>query len=81
MGQYRTDGFGPRFMVIFRVGDRLARPAGKGRGLMRFRLEWLGAYLPGELPDPLHLRRRLTDVGFIGEGVEGTGPDAVLDVR
>ncbi len=48
---------------------------------MKFRLEWLGQYLPGELPDLATLRRRLTDVGFIVEGTEGEGPDAVLDVE
>ena len=48
---------------------------------MKFRLEWLGQYLPGELPDLATLRRRLTDVGFIVEGTEGEGPDAVLEVE
>ena len=48
---------------------------------MKFRLEWLGQYLPGELPDLAALRRRLTDVGFIVEGTEGEGRDAVLEVE
>ncbi|MBK9968798.1 MAG: hypothetical protein IPP07_29655 [Holophagales bacterium] len=48
---------------------------------MKFRLEWLGQYLPGELPDLATVRRRLTDVGFIVEGTEGEGGDAVLDVE
>ncbi|HYN41383.1 MAG TPA: phenylalanine--tRNA ligase subunit beta, partial [Thermoanaerobaculia bacterium] len=48
---------------------------------MKFRLEWLGQYLPGALPDLATLRRRLTDVGFIVEGTEGEGRDAVLDVE
>ena len=48
---------------------------------MKFRLEWLGQYLPGELPDLATLRRRLTDVGFIVEGTEGEGRDAVLEVE
>ncbi len=48
---------------------------------MKFRLEWLGQYLPGDLPDLATLRRRLTDVGFIVEGTEGEGKDAVLEVE
>ncbi len=48
---------------------------------MKFRLEWLGQYLPGDLPDLATLRRRLTDVGFIVEGTEGEGRDAVLEVE
>lgn len=48
---------------------------------MKFRLEWLGQYLPGELPDVAALRRRLTEVGFIVEGTEGEGRDAVLEVE
>lgn len=48
---------------------------------MKFRLEWIGQYLPGDLPDLATLRRRLTDVGFIVEGTEGEGRDAVLDVE
>ncbi|MFN7986843.1 MAG: phenylalanine--tRNA ligase subunit beta [Thermoanaerobaculia bacterium] len=48
---------------------------------MKFRLEWLGQYLPGELPGLATLRRRLTDVGFIVEGTEGEGRDAVLEVE
>lgn len=48
---------------------------------MKFRLEWIGQYLPGELPDLATLRRRLTDVGFIVEGTEGEGREAVLDVE
>ncbi len=48
---------------------------------MKFRLEWLGRYLPGELPDLATVRRRLTDVGFIVEGTEGEGADAVLEVE
>jgi phenylalanyl-tRNA synthetase beta subunit len=48
---------------------------------MKFRLEWLGQYLPGDLPDLATLRRRLTDVGFIVEGTEGEAADAVLEVE
>src|SRR5512145_3563605 len=48
---------------------------------MKFRLEWLAQYLPGERPDLALLRRRLTDVGFIVEGTEGEGRDAVLEVE
>ncbi len=48
---------------------------------MKFRLEWLGQYLPGELPGLATLRRRLTDVGFIVEGTEGEGAGAVLEVE
>ncbi len=48
---------------------------------MKFRLEWLGQYLPGALPDLESLRRRLTGVGFIVEGTEGEGRDAVLEVE
>jgi phenylalanyl-tRNA synthetase beta chain len=48
---------------------------------MKFRLEWLGQYLPGELPALATLRGRLTDVGFIVEGTEGEGRDAVLEVE
>ena len=48
---------------------------------MKFRLEWLGQYLPGELPELATVRRRLTDVGFIVEGTEGEGRDAVLEVE
>ena len=48
---------------------------------MKFRLEWLGQYLPGERPDLATVRRRLTDVGFIVEGTEGEGADAVLEVE
>ncbi len=48
---------------------------------MKFRLEWLGHYLPGDLPDLATLRRRLTDVGFIVEGTEGEGAGAVLEVE
>lgn len=48
---------------------------------MKFRLEWLGSYLPGELPDARTLQERLTSIGFIEEGLEGTGPATVLDVE
>ncbi len=48
---------------------------------MKFRLEWLGQYLPGDLPELATLRRRLTDVGFIVEGTEGEGRDAVLEIE
>jgi phenylalanyl-tRNA synthetase beta chain len=48
---------------------------------MKFRLEWIGSYLPGDLPDLATVRRRLTDVGFIVEGTEGEGADAVLEVE
>ncbi|MRR11744.1 phenylalanine--tRNA ligase subunit beta, partial [bacterium] len=48
---------------------------------MKFRLEWLGQYLPGGLPELATVRRRLTDVGFIVEGTEGEGAGAVLEVE
>jgi phenylalanyl-tRNA synthetase beta chain len=48
---------------------------------MKFSLEWLATYLPGELPDANLLRQRLTSAGFIVEGLEGAGADAVLDVE
>lgn len=48
---------------------------------MKFRLEWIASYLDGPLPEAGELRRRLTDVGFIVEGVEGEGAGAVLEVE
>ncbi len=48
---------------------------------MKFRLEWLASYISGETPDVEKLRARLTQIGFIVEGVEGSGPAAVLDVE
>jgi phenylalanyl-tRNA synthetase beta chain len=48
---------------------------------VKFRLEWLAEYLPGETPDAKALGQRLTDIGFILEGIEGDGPTAVLDVE
>lgn len=48
---------------------------------MKFRLEWLATYLDGETPDLPLLRRRLTEVGFIVEGTEGSGPAATLEVE
>ena len=48
---------------------------------MKFSLEWLATYLPGEIPDANLLRQRLTSAGFIVEGLEGSGADAVLDVE
>lgn len=48
---------------------------------MKFAAEWLAAYLPGEAPSTADLRTRLTGAGFIVEGVEGEGAEAVLDVE
>ncbi|MEO6325781.1 MAG: phenylalanine--tRNA ligase subunit beta [Thermoanaerobaculia bacterium] len=48
---------------------------------MKFSLEWLASYLPGEMPAVNLLRQRLTSAGFIVEGVEGSGIDTVLDVE
>jgi phenylalanyl-tRNA synthetase beta chain len=48
---------------------------------VKFRLEWLASYLSGDTPDLDALRARLTEIGFIVEGVEGSGPTAVLDVE
>ena len=47
---------------------------------MKFAYSWLASYLPGPPPDPKKLGDRLTAVGFIVEGVEGTG-DGRSDVR
>src|SRR5436190_861681 len=48
---------------------------------MRFSLEWLASYLPGDLPDAKTLAARLTAAGFISEGVAGEGASAVLDIE
>src|SRR5438045_9326015 len=44
---------------------------------MKFRLEWLASYIDGDTPEMRELRARLTQIGFIVEGVEGD----VLDVE
>ncbi len=48
---------------------------------MKFSHEWIASYLPGPAPDPKGLGDRLTAVGFIVEGVEGSGADTVYDVE
>ena len=48
---------------------------------MKFSVSWLASYLPGPAPEVPLLRSKLTGAGFIVEGVEGAGPDAVLDVE
>lgn len=48
---------------------------------MKFRLEWLATYLDGAPPEAAELRRRLTEVGFIVEGIEGAGQTATLEVE
>ncbi|MBL8112341.1 MAG: phenylalanine--tRNA ligase subunit beta [Acidobacteria bacterium] len=48
---------------------------------MKFQLRWLGRYLPGPLPEPRDLGKRLTAAGFILEGQEGEGDDALLDLE
>ena len=48
---------------------------------MKFSYEWIASYLPGPAPDPKALGERLTAVGFIIEGVEGSGEDTVYDVE
>ena len=48
---------------------------------MKFSHEWIASYLPGPAPDPKELGERLTAVGFIVEGVEGSGADTVFDVE
>ena len=48
---------------------------------MKFSHEWIASYLPGPAPDPNALGRRLTAVGFIVEGVEGSGMETVFDVE
>jgi phenylalanyl-tRNA synthetase beta chain len=48
---------------------------------MKFSLEWLSSYLPGEPVDPSRLADRLTAVGFIVEGTEGQGASTVYDVE
>ncbi len=48
---------------------------------MKFAYSWLGSYLPGPAPDPKELGDRLTAVGFIVEGVEGSGAATVYDVE
>ena len=48
---------------------------------MKFSYSWIASYLPGPAPDPKALGERLTAVGFIVEGVEGTGAQTVYDVE
>src|SRR5271169_4766227 len=48
---------------------------------MKFSHEWIASYLPGPAPDPKALGGRLTAVGFIVEGVEGSGMETVFDVE
>ena len=48
---------------------------------MKFSHEWIASYLPGPPPDPKALGERLTAVGFIVEGVEGSGAQTVFDVE
>lgn len=48
---------------------------------MKFAYSWLASYLPGPAPDPGALGDRLTAVGFIVEGVEGSGASTVYDVE
>jgi len=50
-------------------------------GRMKFSYSWIAAYLPGPAPDPKMLGERLTAVGFIVEGVEGTGTKTVYTVE
>lgn len=48
---------------------------------MKFSYSWLASYLPGPAPDPKALGDRLTAVGFIVEGVVGSGTATVYDVE
>jgi len=48
---------------------------------MKFSYSWIASYLPGPAPDPKALGERLTAVGFIVEGVEGTGDRTVYTVE
>jgi phenylalanyl-tRNA synthetase beta chain len=48
---------------------------------MKFSLEWIASYLPGPAPDPGELGERLTALGFIVEGVEGSGAETVYDIE
>jgi len=48
---------------------------------MKFSYSWLASYLPGPAPEPKALSDRLTAVGFIVEGVEGSGAATVYDVE
>jgi phenylalanyl-tRNA synthetase beta chain len=48
---------------------------------MKFSHEWIASYLPGPAPDPKVLAERLTALGFIVEGVEGSGANTVFDVE
>jgi phenylalanyl-tRNA synthetase beta chain len=48
---------------------------------VKFAYSWIASYLPGPAPDPKTLGERLTAVGFIVEGVEGTGDGTVYDVE
>lgn len=48
---------------------------------MKFAYSWIASYLPGPPPDAKALGERLTAVGFIVEGVEGSGAATVYDVE
>jgi hypothetical protein len=48
---------------------------------VKFASSWIASYLPGPAPNPKALGERLTAVGFIVEGVEGSGADTVFDVE
>jgi len=48
---------------------------------MKFSYSWIASYLPGPAPDPKALGERLTAVGFIVEGIEGTGDRTVYTVE
>lgn len=48
---------------------------------MKFRLDWIASYLPGEPPSVASLRGALTAAGFVVETVEGDEPAAVFDVE
>ncbi|MDL2717558.1 MAG: phenylalanine--tRNA ligase subunit beta, partial [Acidobacteriota bacterium] len=48
---------------------------------MKFSYAWLASYLPGAAPDAKALADRLTAVGFIVEGAEGSGTATVYDVE
>ncbi len=48
---------------------------------MKFAYSWIASYLPGPAPDPKTLGDRLTAVGFIVEGVEGSAEETVYDVE
>ena len=48
---------------------------------MKFAYAWIASYLPGPAPDPAELGARLTALGLIVEGVEGSGRDTVYTVE